>query len=567
MSTAAEWKQKGTVAFTSGNLEEAKNCFSEAIGLEPENHLLYGNRAAVAAKQGDYEASLADAKRAVEICPTYAKGHGRIVTAYELMNRAEDAMGAIDEGLKHCPEDAALTSLRTRLSSKSMQSAFMQMFQTAARNDPSLAAEMGSPEFQAMMADMQANPNNINQHLTNPLMQKVLQAALPGMGQAPPAETAAPEPAEKTCPRTGKPCCNSGTCHGHGHTHAHAEPEVEAEPEVSEEDKAKATADAIKDEGNKLYKSRDFDGALAKYAEAIAVHDCAAYHLNRAAALMAQDKLDEAMEECIKAETIAWEARETPEQKCKVLTRKATVFEKQKKYQEAVDTYNKAMLERRDRVTLTKLRSCEKTLRAWKAEQYLDPARAAEAKAEGNKLFSEQKYPDAIKCFTEAIKRDPGVSVYYSNRAACYLKLMEYRLAEADGKKAVELDGSNIKALVRMGRAQLLTKRLHKALDTFTLAMSMDPTNVDAKQGHSDVTQQIVRMQTGQMSEAERTQVREASMQDPEVKQLIEDPAMQHVLQSMADPKAAQEHMANPEVAAKIQRLVAAGIVGTGPAM
>lgn len=46
---------------------------------------------------------------------------------------------------------------------------------------------------------------------------------------------------------------------------------------------------------------------------------------------------------------------------------------------------------------------------------------------------------------------------------------------------------------------------------------------------------------------------------------IMQDPVMQTILQqAQSDPAALQEHMRNPSVKAKVQKLVAAGVIRVG---
>ena len=65
--------------------------------------------------------------------------------------------------------------------------------------------------------------------------------------------------------------------------------------------------------------------------------------------------------------------------------------------------------------------------------------KALEHKALGNKEFTAQNFPEAIKHFTNAIAEDDTDHVFYSNRSACYSSLKKYDEALADGTKCVEL--------------------------------------------------------------------------------------------------------------------------------
>ncbi len=58
-------------------------------------------------------------------------------------------------------------------------------------------------------------------------------------------------------------------------------------------------------------------------------------------------------------------------------------------------------------------------------------------------------------------------------------------------------------------------------------------------------------------------EARKRAMSDPEVQKILGDPAMQAILQQMQqDPAALRDHMKNPVIAAKIQTLINAGIIG-----
>lgn len=56
--------------------------FTQAIEIEPQNHILYSNRSAVYAAQSEYQKALEDANKATEIKADWSKGWVRKGAAY-----------------------------------------------------------------------------------------------------------------------------------------------------------------------------------------------------------------------------------------------------------------------------------------------------------------------------------------------------------------------------------------------------------------------------------------------------------------------------------------------------
>ena len=63
------------IANTVSNLSREK--FSQAIELEPTNHVLYSNRSGAYASLKNFDKALEDANKTTELKPDWAKGWGR----------------------------------------------------------------------------------------------------------------------------------------------------------------------------------------------------------------------------------------------------------------------------------------------------------------------------------------------------------------------------------------------------------------------------------------------------------------------------------------------------------
>lgn len=66
-------KDKGNAALQANNFKEAIEAYSEAIKLDGTNHILFSNRSAAFAKEGNYEKALEDAEKTISLKPDWPK--------------------------------------------------------------------------------------------------------------------------------------------------------------------------------------------------------------------------------------------------------------------------------------------------------------------------------------------------------------------------------------------------------------------------------------------------------------------------------------------------------------
>lgn len=74
-------------------------------------------------------------------------------------------------------------------------------------------------------------------------------------------------------------------------------------------------------------------------------------------------------------------------------------------------------------------------------------------KEKGNEQFKAKNYPQALEFYTKAIEIEPNNHIFYSNRAACYIKMSKYTEALADAEKCIEINHTFGKGYQRKGSA------------------------------------------------------------------------------------------------------------------
>lgn len=130
---------------------------------------------------------------------------------------------------------------------------------------------------------------------------------------------------------------------------------------------------------------------------------------------------------------------------------------------------------------------------------------------------------------------------------------MSFDLALLDCEKAIKMDPSFVKAYLRKAKCLQGMGQHTKAISAYEKALELDSNCAEALEGYKACSIQ---------SHADPEETRKRAMSDPEVQQILNDPAMRMILEQMqSDPQAIQEHLKNPAIAQKFMKLREAGLI------
>ncbi|KAL0239202.1 hypothetical protein PCE1_004893 [Barthelona sp. PCE] len=542
MSTADDCKARGNNHLRAREYEQAVAAYSEGLEIDPSHHVLYSNRAAAYINLQKATEALEDAESCIKCNPAFVKGFLRKATALKMLGRTPDAVDAIEAGLQIQPEFGPLKSLQQEIMSE-QQNRMQGLF-----SNPRFLELMQDPEVAEAIQD----PTKLQEHMGNPKVLEavmMLQGMMGGMPGAP--QPGAPQPG---APQPGAPQPQPAP-------KPQPKPEPKSEPKIAVKT-VEEEADEIKAEGNKLFKNKNYDGAIDKYREAYAKHPNPVYLSNIAAVHTQRKEFDIAIE--ITEEMIE-KARElcNGEYISKGLERMGNIKKAMGEVEEAVKFWKDADLEFSHRKLRVKIREGERDVRAIKKKAYVDPELSQAAKQRGNELFAEEKFVEAIQQYEEAIKRDPTSHTAVANRGLCKLRLGDFMGCVKDCDDALEIDPTYIKALIRAAQAYQYMAMYHKSLEYYKRAQALEPSEHSVLQGMQELETVVQRMQ---MKGPDEEMVRR-NAEMPSIKKLVTDPGLQHLLQEIStNPAAMMQAMSTPGVADSLQMLIYAGVLRTqGP--
>ncbi len=98
-------------------------------------------------------------------------------------------------------------------------------------------------------------------------------------------------------------------------------------------------------------------------------------------------------------------------------------------------------------------------------------------KADGNKLYEEGKWIEAMDCYTKAISLNSNAAALYSNRALCELQLGKWELAREDAEDAIELDPGPVKYYRTLSQALFNMSLLKNTIDVCIQGLVLDRTD------------------------------------------------------------------------------------------
>ena len=558
METAKSWKEKGNALVKEKKYKEALDCYTKSIEIDPNDPILYSNRSAMHLNLSEFDQALADAEKAISLKPDYAKAYLRKGKALEGLLKPKEALDTYKLGLEKDKSNAQLLQAQQELDA-SLNNPFMKNY-AKLYTDPRTAGMMRDPQFKNLVDFAMKDQKVLIQMIrTDPRFMTVF-SVLTGIDMEKMSEDVqkASEERKKEEEKKKK------------EEEEKKKKEEEEKKKKEEEEKYNAMsaeekkevddhkkADEIKAKGNEEFKKKNYDEAIKYYQQAIDLYPKEmVYYLNSAKCYLEKKDYDKAIELC---KHVCENSHD--------FTRRATAFgiqgyayRAQNKLDEALKAFEDSQMEKNDVRIKEALKETQKLKQKQEAEAYINPEKAEEENKKANELYKAGKFPDALKVYEEAIKRNPKLPKYYTNRAQCYIKLMEFYQAIKDCEAAIKIDPKTLKAYQRKANCHFITKEYHKVLQTIDEGMKHFPDDQELKQLR-EKTIMAINMGT---SEDDQERQRKAAA-DPEIQSLLRDPRIQQLFKDFKEnPASAQQAIMKDEfIRNAFQKLVAAGIVKT----
>lgn len=171
---ANAYKDLGNKAFQAKNFEEAIRNYSEAINLNPNDHVFYSNRSGAYASLWKNAEALSDAETCLKIKQDFGKGYSRKGLALANLGRFSEAKQAYSKAIELEPSVAAhkdsltrvvrfdnlLATMRKLPPGLNMQQLFM--------SHPKTKEYFAQPDFIGKIMQIGQDPLNVMKYVDDP---------------------------------------------------------------------------------------------------------------------------------------------------------------------------------------------------------------------------------------------------------------------------------------------------------------------------------------------------------------------------------------------------------------
>lgn len=444
MTSVVDLKNEGNRFLQEGKYEDAIKCYTSAIEQDPKSHVLYSNRSAAYAKIGNYEEALKDADECIKLNDSWAKGYTRKGAALEFLKRYNEAEAAYAKASQLDPANESI--MHSLLNVRGF--AVFANLKNRALSHPELKEYAKDPGYVRSLEMIESNPSLLNVFMSD---EKIMKTVSVLMGVPKDMETDENENDYRAPSNSSPP-----------------PPKKEPEPEKPQLSDEQSAALKEKELGNKAYKKKDFSAAITHYDKAFELYpNDITFLTNKSAVYFEMGDYEQCIKTCEKAVDLGRDLHSDYKLIAKALARIGHCYEKQEDWVNSKKFYDKALSEFRSPEIIKKSQALDKKLKEIERKAYIDPEKAEEEKQLGNAAFSKGDFPTAMKHYNEAIKRNPDDAKLYSNRAACYSKLMEFACALKDCETCITLDPAFIKGYLRKAACLLAMKDVTAARNAY----------------------------------------------------------------------------------------------------
>ncbi|CAI2352706.1 unnamed protein product [Caenorhabditis sp. 36 PRJEB53466] len=170
---AQEEKNKGNEYFKKGDYPSAMKHYNEAVKRDPENAILYSNRAACLTKLLEFQRALEDCETCIKKDPKFVKGYVRKGSILQAMKEWGKAQRAYEDALQVDPSNnEAREGLSNCIANNDEDP---EKAKERLMNDPEVQEILRDPSMRMILEQMSNDPGAAREHLKNPeIFQKLM---------------------------------------------------------------------------------------------------------------------------------------------------------------------------------------------------------------------------------------------------------------------------------------------------------------------------------------------------------------------------------------------------------